>query len=121
MDEKAEDRVDRAFSHEPRELTDGSAELPRPPHPECGYPDARIAQLIGNRSPPLQTRDLDFHVRRLVQPRRQFPHDRRRAADLQVGDEQEDAPRHYGRRYATAWRCCKSPCAPTMGQLCLRR
>ena len=40
---------------------------------------------------PGETCYLDMHIRRRVRANRQFAHDRRRAADFEVGDQKQDS------------------------------
>ena len=58
---------------------------------EGGHADAALLNLIGDRPAAVEAGDVQRDARRMVQSRRQLAHHQWRAADFQVGEEEEDA------------------------------
>src|ERR1044071_5709800 len=94
MNEKAEDGVNRPFPDQAFQSSNRPRQMPWPGDAKSGDMDPGVAQLIRHRSPLFQARDFDDHVWRIVQASRNFTDDGRRAADFEVGDEQEDSAGH---------------------------
>jgi hypothetical protein len=85
MDQKAENGVDFLLPDEPSEPNQ-RAQIELTASLQGGDGHAAVAQLIGHRTPAVETDDVNVEIRIAVEPDGQFPHNRRRSADPQVGD-----------------------------------
>ena len=72
------DEFDEPFRH---------AQIHRSARVQRGDGNPLISQLIRNRTPAIKAGNLNFKFRIRVQANRQFPNNRRRPANLQVGDQ----------------------------------
>jgi hypothetical protein len=93
MDEEAENGVDIFAADEP-DQSKYDARI----HPAAGvkgrHPNPAFPQLIHHRPPPVQARNMYMDVLFPCQAKGQFPDHRGRSANLEIGDQKEDSPRH---------------------------
>ena len=80
------------IADQPNESMDDNGKAQWTADIESRHADPSGGNLVGNRAPGRQAGDLDLSSTGRQQPGGQLAHNGGRAADLQVGDEQEDSP-----------------------------
>jgi hypothetical protein len=96
MDEKAENGINFFPSDEPNKPNQ-NARIDVAAGIQSGNGNAAVAQLIRHRSPAVEAGHVNVEIRIAVKPDGQLPHDARRSADLQIGDEKKYSPLHRGK------------------------